>query len=622
MPVTSTGSHFEADTAPDALDVTLARILADDLDPRASWFALTEGDRLFSEGDPADTFYVLQSGRLGVFTPREGQPPEFIGVVHPGTPVGEMAMLADTTHTSNVVALRDSEIIALPRAAFFEMVRQHPDLMADVARVMIRRARQKGDNDVPTVFGFVSARSQPIRPFVDAVHKAVETQGYRARIIDRNAMTRATDWFSRIEDSHDFVLYIAETGDPLWANLCARQVDRLFIVGDPDNCPPPDPARRNGDSELVHQLTDLILLSEKPLSLRTPCQPWLKAMAPGRWFHCVENQPADVERIARILTGASVGLVLSGGGARAYAHIGVLRALKAANIPVDFIGGSSMGALIGAGPALGWTQDHMEQRIKDVFVHSDPLSDIAFPLIAMTRAGKLSRLLNTTFGDDTIEDMALPFFAVSTNLTTGQVEVHREGLLRHAMRATVAIPGVIPPFVNNGQVLVDGAVLRNFPSDVMRRFNRGPMIGSDVSQTRGVNAEQLENPPSWWRWIMSGAWKQGPPIVSILMRAATLSTSAELAEARAETDVLIMPKPEGIDIREWKAFDAGVMAGQKAANEALDQLDRPVADLRRPAPKPYTPQVTTAPHHTTPSPIRSALARLLPQRKPQETAEN
>lgn len=619
--MTSTGSHFEAATTPDTLDVTLARILADNLDPRASWFALTEGDRLFSEGDLADTFYVLQSGRLGVFTPREGQPAEFIGVVHPGTPVGEMAMLADTTHTSNVVALRDSEIIALPREAFFEIIRQYPDLMADVARVMIRRARQKGANDCPTVFGFVSARNQPIRSFVEAVHAAVEAQGYHALIIDRDAMTRAIDWFARVEDSHDFVLYVAEAGDPLWANLCARQVDRLFIVGDPDNSPPPDPARRNGDSELVHQLTDLILLSEQPLAIRSSCQPWLKEMKPGRWFHCVENDPADAARIARILTGASVGLVLSGGGARAYAHIGVLRALKAANIPVDFIGGSSMGALIGAGPAVGWSQEQVEKHIKDVFVHNDPLSDIALPLIALTRAGKLSRLLNATFGDATIEDMALPFYAVSANLTTGQIEVHREGLLRHALRATVAIPGLIPPFVHNGQVLVDGAVLRNFPSDVMRRYNRGPMIGSDVSQTRGVNAEQLENPPSWWRWILSGAWKQGPPIVSILMRSATLSTSAELTEARAETDVLILPRPEGIDIREWKAFEAGVQAGERAAETALAELDRPVADLRRPMPKPFTPPVESPTSVTAPAPIRSALARLLPQRKPQQVLE-
>ena len=603
----------------DNLDAALARILAETPDPRASWFALTEGDRLFSAGDPADTFYILQSGRLGVFVPREGQPPEFIGVVQPGTPVGEMSMMAGTPHTANVVALRDSEVIALPREAFFELGRNHPDLLAEVARVMVRRARQKGSNDFPTVYGFISARPAPVRPFVESIHAAIEAEGYRARIIDREAMTLASDWFTRVEDAHDFVLYVAEADDPAWAHLCARQVDRLFIVGDPDLAPPPQPARRNGDADLVHQLTDLILLSSVPVSRRAAVQPWLQAMTPGRWFHCQDGSAHDAHRMARVITGASVGLVLSGGGARAYAHIGVLRALAAAKVPVDFLGGASMGAVIAAGPALGWSQQELENRIREAFVSKDPLSDIAFPLVALTRAGKLTSLLREAYGDLSIEDMPLPFFAVSANLTTGQIEVHRQGLLREALRASVAIPGVIPPFVRNGQVLVDGAVLRNFPSDVMRRFNRGPMIGSDVSQTRGVNAEQLENPPSWWRWIMSGAWKQGPPIVSILMRAATLSTSAELAEARAETDVLIMPRPEGIDIREWKAFEPGVAAGERAATEALASLDGPVTDLRRPRPKPQ-PATVMAEDAVAVSPVRAMLARLLPQRKP-EAAE-
>lgn len=605
----------------DNLDATLARILTEHPDSRASWFALTEGDRLFSAGDPADTFYILQSGRLGVFKPREGQEAEFIGVVQPGTPVGEMSMLADTAHTSNVVALRDSEVIALPRAAFYEISRAHPDLMAEVARVMIRRTRQKGRTDFPTVYGFVSAREAPIRPFVDAIHAAIQAEGYRVTIIDRDAKTLASDWFARVEDSNDFVLYVAEAADPVWAHLCARQVDRLFIVGDPTNAPPAQVGRRNGDTELVHQLTDLILLSPVPSNQRSPSQPWLSAMTPGRWFHCQDGSAHDAHRIARIITGSSVGLVLSGGGARAYAHIGVLRVLRAAKIPLDFLGGSSMGAVIAAGPALGWTQEELETRIHNAFVRNDPLSDIAIPLVALTRARKLGSLLKEAYDDLAIEDMPLPFFAVSANLTSGRIEVHRDGLLRHALRASVAIPGVIPPYVRNGQVLVDGAVLRNFPSDVMRRFNHGPMIGSDVSQTRGVNAEQLENPPSWWRWIMSGAWKQGPPIVSILMRAATLSTSAELTEARAETDVLILPKPEGVDIREWKAFEPGIAAGEAAAAEALSQIDKPVEALRRPAPKPHETLPAATVEVPAPSPVRAVLARLLPQRKPPKATE-
>ena len=279
------------------------------------------------------------------------------------------------------------------------------------------------------------------------------------------------------------------------------------------------------------------------------------------------------------LTGLA--LRLDGGGARAYAHIGAVRALHDAGVRFDFLGGSSMGAVIAAGPALGWTDEELDARIRTAFVRSDPLSDLAFPIIAMTRAGKVARLLQDAYGEIDIADMPLPFFAVSSNLTSGRIEVHRRGLLRRAMRASISIPGVMPPVVIDNQVLVDGAVIKNFPTDVMRQFNAGPIVGVDMSQMRGVDPATLANPPSWWRWIVSGAWKKGPPIVSVLMRAATITTDADMESSRAETDLLILPEPEGSDIRDWKVYDPVVAAGHAAATAVLAKLEGPIGTLRQ-----------------------------------------
>jgi NTE family protein len=248
-----------------------------------------------------------------------------------------------------------------------------------------------------------------------------------------------------------------------------------------------------------------------------------------------------------------------------------------------------MGAVIAAGPALNWSDDELDARIRRAFVRSDPLSDLSFPMIAMTRAGKVARLLEEAYGDIDIADMPLPFFAVSSNLTSGRIEVHRRGLLRRAMRASISIPGVMPPVVIDGQVLVDGAVIKNFPTEVMRQFNAGPIIGVDMSQMRGVDPGALENPPSWWRWIASGAWKKGPPIVSILMRSATITTDAEMATSRAETDLLILPEPEGSDIRDWKIYDPVVASGHTAAVAALADLDGPIATVRKRPPAAMVP---------------------------------
>jgi len=127
-------------------------------------------------------------------------------------------------------------------------------------------------------------------------------------------------------------------------------------------------------------------------------------------------------------------------------------------------------------------------------------------------------------------------------------------------------------------------VMKSFPSDVMRAQHRGPIVGVDVSRARGVDSRTvnaLENPQSWWRWILSGDWRQGPPIVSILMRSATISTSAELAATRAATDVLIMPELDGVEIRNWQAFEPAVAAGEAAAYQVLSSLDGPITHVRQ-----------------------------------------
>lgn len=566
------------------LEDALGRVFAAGNDTRASWFALTGGEALFVEGDEADTLYLLRAGRLGVFRREAGdQPPQFIGVIRPGEPVGEMAMLAGGAHTADVVALRDSEVLALSREAFFEAARTEPDLMIELSRLMIQRARERrdGGGGEPSVFGFLSARPQPIRAFVERIAHAIEADGYSCQVIDHSALTSAADWFSRVEDAHDFVLYVAEEDEPAWAALCARQVDRLFVVGSGLMAPPNRPLPHNHVLD-ARRRTDLILLRDPRMPRPANTGIWLDAVDPGRWFHAQEGDPADARRIARVVTGSAVGVVMSGGGARAYAHLGALRALREAGVPIDFVGGSSMGAVIAAGPALGWSQDELEARIRKSFVDTDPLSDITFPMLALTRARKVGRLLENAYGDVDLADLERPFFAVSTNLTTGKIEVHRRGLMRRAMRASIAIPGIMPPVVIDGQVLVDGAVLKNFPADVMRQMNPGPVVGIDMSETRGVDPELVQHPPGLWRLLVTGAWRRGPPIVSILMRAATLTTDADIETSRQATDLLVQPTPDGVDIRDWKGgFGPGIESGYRAMKDALATLDGPVTALRR-----------------------------------------
>ncbi|MFN3514742.1 MAG: patatin-like phospholipase family protein [Phenylobacterium sp.] len=552
----------------------------------AAWFSLPGGATLYKAGEPADHLYFVRAGRLGAFRHEEGSEPQFLGVIRPGEPAGEMSLIAGAPHSAEVVALRDSEIFALPRDAFFDACEADATVMTELARLMIRRTRQaatKASIGEPSVFGFVAVGPPlAVRPMVERIGREIGKLGYSVTVIGAEAQSAPTEWFSEVERDYDFVLYAAESDDLGWRPVVGRQVDRLFLIGRGDAAPPRGGLGYAADPLQSQNLVDLILVQKRDTVRPAGSEAWMQAARPARLFHLRRDHGEDVRRIARVLAGQSVGLVLSGGGARAYAHVGAIRALQERGVPIDFIGGVSMGAIVGAGLAMGWGQAEMETRIRAAFVDTSPLDDIAFPLLAMTRGDKVKERLAQHFDDVQIADLWLPYFCLSSNLTTGAYHLHRSGRLRDALRATIALPGVLPPATTaDDNVLVDGAVIKNFPADVMRTAHLGPVVGVDVSRGRSITATDVARPESVWRWIASGQWRKGPPIVSLLMRAATVSTSRDLAAAREATDVLITPDVAGVEIRDWSAFEPAVAAGYKATLEALDRLERPVAELRR-----------------------------------------
>jgi NTE family protein len=566
-------------------DSALARLfLKESVQAEVTWFSLPGGQMLYSAGDPADQLFFLRTGRLGAFRHEPGHEPHFLGLIKPGEPAGEMAMVAGAPHSADVFAMRDSELFALPAEVFFEACETDASVMTELARLMILRTRQEASHGTvgePSVFGFTPV-GQPgaVRPLVEALAREIAALDYSVTVVGSEAQSAPIEWFSEVERAHDFVLYVAEVGDTGWRQVVTRQVDRLFRIGRGDRKPPRITPNTSAPLQ-VQRLVDLILIQPAGVKHPSGSQAWLDAAEPARLFHLRRDHLADVQRLARVLTGQSVGVVLSGGGARAYAHIGAIRALHERKVPIDFICGVSMGAIIAAGVALGWDDEELDRRIRKAFVETSPLDDIAFPILAMTRGQKVSDRLHEHFGRTEIPDLWLPFFCLSANLTTGAYHMHRRGLVWKALRASVALPGLMPPATEGDNVLVDGAVLKNFPADVMRAGQLGPIVGVDVSGDRNITADDVARPESAWRWIRSGEWRKGPPIVSLLMRAATVSTGRDLAAAREATDVLIQPQTNAIEIRDWTAYEPAVEEGYRATLAALDKLDRPVQALRR-----------------------------------------
>lgn len=227
-----------------------------------------------------------------------------------------------------------------------------------------------------------------------------------------------------------------------------------------------------------------------------------------------------------------------------------------------------MGAIIAAGIALDWDDDELEWRIRKAFVESNPLDDWTLPVISLTRGAKVDRRLKEHFGDVEIAELVRPYFCLSSNLASGRAHVHRSGRLRDALRASIAIPGLLPPVVVHGQILVDGAVFTNFPAREMRAFHRGAVVGIDVTRSQGLNPDDFIDPPSFFGWVRRHGFKAPPPIASLLMRAATVGVADHHDRGREAADLLILPDTP-VDIRQWDRFDDVVAAGYEAAQDML-----------------------------------------------------
>jgi NTE family protein len=286
----------------------------------------------------------------------------------------------------------------------------------------------------------------------------------------------------------------------------------------------------------------------------------------------------DIARLARFLRGAANTLVLSAGGARGFAHLGVVRALREAHVPIDLIGGCSMGSIVGAAVALEWDDAEIKERLRNAFVNTNPVNDYTLPFLSLIKGRKVARLLEQNFGGLRIEELWRPFFCVSTNLTTGTLAVHRDGPLVDALHASISIPGLLPPVIMGGDVHVDGGVMNWLPVDVPGA-KRGTIIAVDVASDPALVSFEECNRVQAWRFL--GRRRKFPPIVAVLLRAATVSSDSLTKMAHAQADILFKPPLENVDLLDWQACDQAIETGYRHAVEKLEQLGQPVASCTR-----------------------------------------
>ena len=533
----------------------------DALAAQMGWLVLPGGAQLFDQGAAADGMYLLIVGRLRATRQLEQGGERELGDIVPGETIGETGLIAQAPRNARVVAIRDSELLFLPQHGFEQFSRMQPEGMMWLARVALLRsyvgaAPKTGFSSYVVLPASMETHAETFaRQLCDVLGRDRPVRLVDASEEQKLSLAEHAAW----EAEGGLIVYLAGH-DPAARRRCLRQSDCALLVANADR-----PAALQSRLALPGHGARLplhVVLLQSADSKPGSTAEWLQRLPDHLGHHHVRDEH-DVARVARRLTGRATGIVLSGGGARGFAHLGVVRALREAGRAIDYVGGCSIGAIIGAGLAAGWSDEEMRERFRRYFVDSNPLSDWTLPLVALRSGSSVSARLRSAFGTTDIEDLPLPFFSVCSNLSDGALEVHEHGTLWRALRASSAIPGVLPPVFSAGNVLVDGGVIDNLPVDEMRKRLAGDIVAVDVGGHYRLEAqvEETELPP-WWRLV--GNWfrqRKRPTIAQILLRSGMVNSLATTRRRRRQTQMLITPQLEGIELLDWAAFERAEAAG-------------------------------------------------------------
>jgi NTE family protein len=375
---------------------------------------------------------------------------------------------------------------------------------------------------------------------------------------------QSSAWLSGVEKSSDLVLFEAESGSTAWTRFCLRQCDRIVLVANGDTAPQDCEAMADRLIDLPHSTSLSLVLLWKQEIVPERTTRWLKSVNPGGHHHVRSSR--DLERASRLIVGRGLGLVLSGGGARALAHIGVIETLRQHDIQIDAVGGTSIGAIIAAVFALEWDLTATVRSLAAAF-NRRRFSDFTVPRTALYSDRAFARTLGHCFGDIAVEDSPIPLFCVSTNLTKGISTIHRTGRLVTWLRATSAVPGICPPIMDQNAVYVDGGILNNMPTDFIRDFGVTSAIAVDVGSSLEGQAR-------------SDGGSGLPNIWDLLWRVGTIGSDATAGRMPRDGDVVLKPEVGNIGLFDWNAHERAVAAGHQIALEHLDAIK---AALGRPS---------------------------------------
>ncbi len=570
-----------------------------ELQERLEWISLSSGDVLCRQGEVGDSMFILVNGRLSIDVAFADDSHRIVGEVSPGETVGEFALLTDEVRTATVYAIRESNVVRFTRQLFEEMIEDFPHVMLAITRSMVRRRQRTlrfSSANLETALTFALIPTAADVPTQAFGMQLAELLGQSGEVLylnaqrfdefygkpgasqiprDNHAAISVAGWLSEQESRYRFILFEADPAWTPWSQRCVHQSDRVLLLGQAGSSPALSKLERDLDPMPQPGQVELVLLHAPDARQPAGTAAWLAGRSVRTHHHVRLGNGDDFGRLGRRLQGKAVGLVLGGGGARGFAHIGAIKALEEAGIRPDLIGGTSMGGLVGGLCATDHTYQDMIEMAKR-FASPKSMYDYTLPFASIFASAKVSTVLRGFFGGVAIEDLWRPFFCVSTNLTKAESFIHTNGFLRQAVRASTSIPGIFAPIVYNGDVLVDGGIMNNFPIDIMRTQVEGGLV---IAVEASPRKEHLRNYDfgdsiSGWRVLASRLnpfrpSMRVPSIFTTLLRATEVNSAFHAQFAYADADLVIEPPIAKFRTMEFGSYAEIIETGYHATKERL-----------------------------------------------------
>jgi NTE family protein len=577
----------------------------------AEYVDLGSGATLLRQGDISDEVYFVLSGRLHAFSETESGARKILSEIGRGESIGELALFTGEPRSATIVAVRDTLLVKVTRAMIERAIMQDLEIEMSMMRLVIRRFRHhEREREAPLVP--VNVCILPITSGLDAADFARslrDAQGAEARPVTvvtaddvaerfgpppvRPAGQRhdaLAGYIDEIEARSRAVYLAADGHDTAWTRFCLRHADEILLLADADRDPDLSVVERGcltPEAPISIARQTLILLHRADTRTPTGTARWLDARPAARHFHIRPRLSRDMARIARIISGRSIGLVLSGGGARGFAHVGVIRALEENGIPVDMIGGSSIGAVMGLVLALGRSAVEVEAAVRKAFLEhpkGNVTGDYNFiPLVSLIKGARTRSAMMQAVRDATgldaidIEDSWITFFTMASDFSLGREAVLSRGDLIRNVNASYAIPGALPPVFVGGHMMYDGSTFNNFPVDVMAQFGAGRIIGVDLS----VDREQMfdiDCVPGTLALLRDRLRPRNkrryrlPSVPETMLRSSFITSIAKQKVMGKFTDLLFQPRVPDGRLLDWNRFEEMVAAGYSHAREVLARL--------------------------------------------------